>query len=163
MAVPRSSALPVALLAVLRAGAAYLPLDLDHPAERLAFLVADAGVTTVITTSPEDVPPGPTCIPVAGEGAFTVEPDPDDAAYLIYTSGSTGRPKGVVVSHRAIVNRLAWMQDAYPLDASDRVLQKTPAGFDVSVWEFFWALCEGAAVVFARPGRAPRSRLPGRG
>lgn len=76
---------------------------------------------------------------------------PDDPAYLIYTSGSTGLPKGVVVTHRAVVNRLAWMQGQYGLTADDRVLQKTPASFDVSVWEFFWALCEGAAVVLARP------------
>ncbi|MEV4195419.1 amino acid adenylation domain-containing protein, partial [Streptomyces toxytricini] len=76
---------------------------------------------------------------------------PDHPAYLIYTSGSTGRPKGVAVTHRAIVNRLAWMQDAYRLTPDDRVLQKTPSGFDVSVWEFFWALTAGAAVVLARP------------
>ncbi|EGX58618.1 NRPS/siderophore biosynthesis protein, partial [Streptomyces zinciresistens K42] len=78
-------------------------------------------------------------------------PAPDDPAYLIYTSGSTGLPKGVVVTHRAIVNRLAWMQDAYGLRGDDRVLQKTPSSFDVSVWEFFWPLLEGAAVVLARP------------
>ncbi|MFD4259397.1 non-ribosomal peptide synthase/polyketide synthase [Streptomyces sp. NPDC058534] len=69
----------------------------------------------------------------------------------MYTSGSTGRPKGVVVSHRAIVNRLAWMQDTYGLEPSDRVLQKTPSGFDVSVWEFFWPLIQGATLVVARP------------
>ncbi|MEU5085172.1 amino acid adenylation domain-containing protein, partial [Streptomyces eurythermus] len=72
-------------------------------------------------------------------------------AYVIYTSGSTGRPKGVVVSHDAIVNRLAWMQGVYRLDGTDRVLQKTPFGFDVSVWEFFWPLLEGATLVVARP------------
>ncbi|MYU19656.1 AMP-binding protein, partial [Streptomyces sp. SID8361] len=70
----------------------------------------------------------------------------------IYTSGSTGRPKGVVVPHRGIVNRLAWMQGQYGLAMDDRVLQKTPAGFDVSVWEFFWTLTEGATLVVARPG-----------
>ncbi|MYV68438.1 AMP-binding protein, partial [Streptomyces sp. SID2131] len=69
----------------------------------------------------------------------------------IYTSGSTGRPKGVAVTHRAIVNRLAWMQGEYGLTADDRVLQKTPASFDVSVWEFFWAPTTGATVVLARP------------
>ncbi|WP_216587245.1 non-ribosomal peptide synthetase, partial [Streptomyces brasiliscabiei] len=76
---------------------------------------------------------------------------PDDPAYLIYTSGSTGLPKGVVVTHRAIVNRLAWTQGEYGLGADDRVLQKTPSSFDVSVWEFFWPLLEGATVVLARP------------
>ena len=74
------------------------------------------------------------------------------AAYLIYTSGSTGRPKGVLNSHRGIVNRLRWMQHAFQLGADDVVRQKTPAGFDVSVWEFFWPLIQGARLVLARPG-----------
>ncbi|MFC5326154.1 AMP-binding protein, partial [Bradyrhizobium oligotrophicum] len=77
---------------------------------------------------------------------------PDNLAYVIYTSGSTGRPKGVMNSHRGIVNRLAWMQDAYRLRPEDVVMQKTPFGFDVSVWEFFWPLMQGAALVIARPG-----------
>ena len=72
-------------------------------------------------------------------------------AYVIYTSGSTGRPKGVMIPHSGIVNRLHWMQAEYGLTADDRVLQKTPSGFDVSVWEFFWPLIEGAALVVARP------------
>src|SRR5690606_32253164 len=73
-------------------------------------------------------------------------------AYVIYTSGSTGRPKGVIVSHEAIVNRLLWMQAEYGLTADDRVLQKTPSSFDVSVWEFFWPLITGATLVVAEPG-----------
>ncbi|MEE1742829.1 AMP-binding protein, partial [Streptomyces sp. JV184] len=76
---------------------------------------------------------------------------PEHPAYVIYTSGSTGRPKGVVVAHEGVVNRLAWMQEDYGLGASDRVLQKTPVGFDVSVWEFFWPLTAGATLVVARP------------
>src|SRR4030095_1593091 len=72
-------------------------------------------------------------------------------AYVIYTSGSTGRPKGVPNEHRAVVNRLAWMQEAYGLDGTDAVVQKTPYGFDVSVWEFFWTLLSGARLALARP------------
>ncbi|MGN9757637.1 amino acid adenylation domain-containing protein [Streptomyces sp. SD31] len=159
VAVPRSAELMVALLGVLKAGAAYLPVDLDYPAERVAFMLGDCGARTVVTTAEaagrlpevpglerlvvghdENVPDTP------GESAR-----PDHPAYLIYTSGSTGRPKGVVVTHGAIVNRLAWMQGEYGLASDDRVLQKTPASFDVSVWEFFWALAEGATVVLARP------------
>ncbi|MDR6977742.1 amino acid adenylation domain-containing protein/non-ribosomal peptide synthase protein (TIGR01720 family) [Streptomyces sp. 3330] len=162
VAVPRSAELMVALLGVLKAGAAYLPLDLDYPAERLAYMLADSGATTVVTTARDagrlptaedlDVIDGPAGPGADAATAGPVDPArPDDPAYLIYTSGSTGRPKGVVVTHRAIVNRLAWMQGAYGLTADDRVLQKTPSGFDVSVWEFFWALCEGAAVVLAAP------------
>ncbi|MEV5907084.1 amino acid adenylation domain-containing protein, partial [Streptomyces sp. NPDC052127] len=167
VAVPRSAELMVALLAVLKAGAGYLPLDLDYPAERLAYMLTDSGAATVVTTARDAgrLPSveGLDVIDVADVTGVTGAADdlapaapadparPDDPAYLIYTSGSTGRPKGVVVTHRAIVNRLAWMQGEYGLDPGDRVLQKTPSSFDVSVWEFFWALCEGAAVVLAAP------------
>ncbi|OSP24612.1 hypothetical protein B7767_43145, partial [Streptomyces sp. 13-12-16] len=159
VAVPRSAELVVALLAVLKAGAAYLPVDLDHPADRVAYLLGDSGARTVVTTAGAAARlPG-----VPGLRHLVIEdhedvPDirpapaaPDHPAYLIHTSGSTGRPKGVVITHRAIVNRLAWMQAEYRLAADDRVLQKTPPGFDVSVWEFFWPLLEGATVVLARP------------
>src|SRR5690606_33524455 len=80
-----------------------------------------------------------------------VPPGGDNAAYMIYTSGSTGRPKGAVNTHAAILNRLQWMQAAFPLTAEDRVLQKTPFSFDVSVWEFFWPLMTGATLVVAEP------------
>ncbi|MFJ5885171.1 amino acid adenylation domain-containing protein [Kitasatospora cineracea] len=160
VAVPRSTALMVALLGVLRAGAAYLPLDTDHPAERLAGMIEDADPVRVLTTGPvlDRLPAGARTralrLDARDPGAPRARPlpaGPDHAAYVIFTSGSTGRPKGVVVTHRAIANRLAWMQHEYRLDPADRVLQKTPAGFDVSVWEFFWALGEGATVVLARP------------
>src|SRR5690606_31877440 len=78
-------------------------------------------------------------------------PTLDDAAYVIYTSGSTGVPKGVVNAHRGIVNRLEWMRTHYGFDSSDRILQKTPATFDVSVWEFFLPLITGATLVVAPP------------
>ncbi|GAA2015700.1 hypothetical protein GCM10009799_49830 [Nocardiopsis rhodophaea] len=244
VAVPRSAELMVALLGVLKSGAAYLPVDLDYPADRVSYMLTDSGARTVITVPDsagrlprldglEPLVLAPIADPAAtsdlhqrtadtngarpvgagartpsesgagtpgaasdsddhapdirdartsvaasgttdghagtpadpgaaladgsaaraggGEPATVVDAGPDDPAYLIYTSGSTGRPKGVIVTHRAIVNRLAWMQDHYGLAAADRVLQKTPSSFDVSVWEFFWALCEGAAVVLARP------------
>ncbi|MEW2567383.1 amino acid adenylation domain-containing protein [Streptomyces sp. NPDC047070] len=162
VAVPRSAELMVALLGVLKSGAAYLPVDVDYPADRVTHMLTDSGATTVVTTSgtvhrlPEV--PGLAHLLVDASAddqpqavTAAVDAGPDDPAYLIYTSGSTGLPKGVVVTHRAIVNRLAWMQGQYGLAADDRVLQKTPASFDVSVWEFFWALCEGATVVLARP------------
>ncbi|HEX5740328.1 MAG TPA: amino acid adenylation domain-containing protein, partial [Pilimelia sp.] len=160
VALPRSADLVVALVAVLRAGAAYLPLDPDYPADRLALMVADAGpvalltdtatraglparVPAVLALDDADLPPAPAARPAVR---------PQDPAYVIYTSGSTGRPKGVVVSHRAVVNRLLWAQATYGLTPEDRVLQKTPSSFDVSVWEFFWPLIAGAALVVARAG-----------
>ncbi|MFD3699421.1 amino acid adenylation domain-containing protein [Streptomyces sp. NPDC058646] len=165
VAVPRSAELMVALLGVHKAGAAYLPLDLDYPADRVAFMLADSGARTVVTTADAagrlPAVPGLAHVLVDRDeeaaatadaaGPAVTPAGPDHPAYLIYTSGSTGRPKGVAVTHRAIVNRLAWMQGEYGLTADDRVLQKTPSSFDVSVWEFFWALVEGATVVLARP------------
>ena len=78
---------------------------------------------------------------------------PDDLAYVIYTSGSTGRPKGVMIEHRSVVNRLHWMQGAYPIDERDVLLQKTSFCFDVSVWELFWWALEGAAALPAHASR----------
>ncbi|MFF1925665.1 amino acid adenylation domain-containing protein [Streptomyces sp. NPDC058221] len=166
VAVPRSAELMVALLGVLKSGAAYLPVDLDYPAERIAFVLGDSGARTVVTTAEAagrlPAAPGLGRLLVGGDDWDGVDTDvhatpvqqagPDHPAYLIYTSGTTGRPKGVTVTHRAVVNRLTWMQGEYGLGADDRVLQKTPASFDVSVWEFFWPLVAGATVVLARPG-----------
>jgi amino acid adenylation domain-containing protein len=147
IALPRSVELVTALLAVLKTGAAYLPLDPDYPADRIEFMIADARPALVLT---EDV------LDEADLSDFPSTPPavdlrPDHPAYVIYTSGSTGRPKGVVVPHRGIVNRLLWMQHEYGLTPDDRVLQKTPSSFDVSVWEFFWPLVTGATEVVARP------------
>ena len=156
----RSLELPVALLGVLKAGAAYLPLDPDYPADRLAFMLADAAAPVVLTQESlrEQVPPTSATVLVLDDLAGWPEPPAGwrapagDLAYAIYTSGSTGRPKGALNTHRGIVNRLDWMQRRYRLGADDVVLQKTPASFDVSVWEFFWPLLAGARMVLARPG-----------
>ncbi|MET9296163.1 amino acid adenylation domain-containing protein [Streptomyces sp. NPDC003077] len=161
VAVPRSADLVLALLAVLKAGGAYLPLDPDYPADRLAYMLDDARPVCVITDRDDRVPDDARVPAVVLDGLAldaypgTVPPrplTPDHPAYVIYTSGSTGRPKGVVVSHRAIDNRLRWMQGQYGLEPGDRVLQKTPSGFDVSVWEFFWPLRQGATLVVAEAG-----------
>ncbi|MFB6984387.1 amino acid adenylation domain-containing protein, partial [Streptomyces scopuliridis] len=171
LALPRSQELIVALLAVLKSGAAYVPVDPDYPAERIRYILDNTRPALLLTTRDVDA-----ALPAtdgtdrlvmdapgtgAALGAYT-DTDLTDAdrlaplgvlntAYVIYTSGSTGKPKGVLVPHEGIVNRLCWMQGRYGLDASDRVLQKTPSGFDVSVWEFFWPLIEGATLVVARP------------
>ncbi|MBL1081149.1 amino acid adenylation domain-containing protein [Streptomyces actinomycinicus] len=170
VALHRSADLVVALLATLKAGAAYVPVDPGHPRDRIEYVLDDAQPTAVLTTTDTASHLPPTgcpflCLDDAGTRADLARhpgTDPTDRdrttplrsshpAYLIYTSGSTGRPKGVVVPHAGIVNRLRWMQDQYRLTGDDRILQKTPSGFDVSVWEFFWPLAEGATLVVARP------------
>ncbi|TQM30377.1 non-ribosomal peptide synthase/polyketide synthase [Nocardia bhagyanarayanae] len=157
----RSPELVVAMYAVLTAGAAYVPLDPDHPAERTAHILATARPVCVLGA--EDVElDAPTVrldrLDLAGyqegpvwERERLAALRPDHPAYVIFTSGSTGKPKGVLVTHGAIVNRLVWMQENYRLTTADVVLQKTPATFDVSVWEFFWPLQIGAELVLAQP------------
>jgi len=153
VALPRSIELVVALVGILRAGAAYLPLDPEHPEKRLTAIVESAQPLAVIA------PPGQKALfgarffePRTATDTALVPPSPGDAAYVIYTSGSTGAPKGVVIEHRAIVNRLLWMQAQYAIGPHDVFLQKTPATFDVSVWEFFLPLIAGATLVVAPPG-----------
>jgi amino acid adenylation domain-containing protein len=153
----RSVDLMVGLLGILKAGSAYVPLDPDHPRERLRFLLDDTAVPVVLTQP--DLAPlfaglGTPTLDLADEGTDAPPPTaatPDSLAYVLYTSGSTGQPKGVMVEHRAIHNRLTWMQRQYPIGPGDTVLQKTPYTFDVSVWEFFWPLMVGARLVLARP------------
>ncbi|MEA2604412.1 MAG: hypothetical protein QOF89_5404 [Acidobacteriota bacterium] len=140
----RSLEMVVALLAVLKAGGAWVPVDPASPLERQALLLKEADLRLVL--SPEWLAAEESSERLAsGAGS-------GNAAYVIFTSGSTGRPKGVVNTHAGIRNRLLWMQEEYGLGAGDRVLQKTPFGFDVSVWEFFWPLMAGARLVMAMPG-----------
>jgi amino acid adenylation domain-containing protein len=160
----RSVEMVVALLGTLKAGGAYLPLDPEYPRKRLDFLFQDAGAPVVLTQAKfiEKLPQySGTLISVDSEWESIAQErrenppavvGPHHLAYVIYTSGSTGQPKGVMIPHQGISNRLHWMQEAYQLTQSDCVLQKTPFGFDVSVWEFFWPLMTGARLVLARPG-----------
>ncbi|HEX8282859.1 MAG TPA: amino acid adenylation domain-containing protein [Pyrinomonadaceae bacterium] len=161
----RSTEMVVALLGILKAGGAYVPLDPAYPADRLAFMMEDARIGVLLTQErllgslPEERPATVVALDTEA-GALGAESADDplpvtgelNLAYCIYTSGSTGRPKGAMNTHLGICNRLFWMQEAYGLDADDRVLQKTTFSFDVSVWEFFWPLVTGARLVMARPG-----------
>jgi amino acid adenylation domain-containing protein len=165
VAAERSVELVVGLLGVLAAGGAYLPLEPGLPRRRLATILEDARPAVVLAGRAEggglplDAAPGahlawldgPACPPPPAGGRPLARAAADNAAYVIFTSGSTGRPKGVVNSHRGIVNRLLWMQEAFALGPGDRVLQKTPFGFDVSVWELFAPLVTGGCLVVARP------------
>ncbi|ANY24674.1 amino acid adenylation domain-containing protein [Gordonia terrae] len=168
--IPRSVELLVAVHAIVLAGGQYVPLDTEAPVDRADYMLETAGTRRVL------VGPGPrpavvddladrvtvTVVDASAEADAQVEVfapgerrvplGPENAAYTIFTSGSTGRPKGVVVSHRAIVNRLDWMQEHYTLTQRDVVLQKTPVTFDVSVWELFWPFISGSRLVVAVPG-----------
>ncbi|QBI54649.1 non-ribosomal peptide synthetase [Streptomonospora litoralis] len=163
VALPRSVELVVALVAVGRAGAAYLPLDPEFPAERIAYMLADSGAALLVTdtvTGPR-MPEGPPRIvpsrpaadpapePARGHRAEADVPVADRAAYMLYTSGSTGRPKGVVVSQGALVNFLADMGGRFPLGAGERLLAVTTVGFDISALELYLPLLAGASVVVA--------------
>ena len=159
----RSIEMVVGIYGIIKAGGAYVPIDPEYPSDRLAFIIEDTSVPVILTQKH-----------LAGQltgnaatllldtdweqisGESEVNPPhraaPENIAYVIYTSGSTGRPKGVMNEHRGIVNRLIWMQDEYQLTSEDRILQKTPYSFDVSVWEFFWPLIYGARLIVAKPG-----------
>ncbi|MEW6736734.1 MAG: amino acid adenylation domain-containing protein, partial [Acidobacteriota bacterium] len=166
----RSNEMVVGLFAILKTGAAYLPLDPTYPKERLAFMLADAKIPVVLTQQrlkslltelTESLSDKIDIICLDTEWSAIIQESvenpnstvtPYNLAYTIYTSGSTGKPKGAMNTHQAICNRLLWMQDTYQLKSDDAVLQKTPFSFDVSVWEFFWPLLVGARLVIAQPG-----------
>ncbi|EPN75972.1 pyoverdine sidechain peptide synthetase IV, D-Asp-L-Ser component, partial [Pseudomonas syringae pv. actinidiae ICMP 19101] len=161
--IERSLELVIGLLAIIKAGGAYVPLDPDYPEDRLAYMMQDSGIGLLLTQTSllERLPVQvqSMCLDQDGdwlESYSIANPvnlsHSQNLAYVIYTSGSTGKPKGAGNSHRALVNRLHWMQKAYALDGSDTVLQKTPFSFDVSVWEFFWPLLTGARLAVALPG-----------
>ncbi|HXO18600.1 MAG TPA: amino acid adenylation domain-containing protein, partial [Thermoanaerobaculia bacterium] len=162
--VERSIEMMIALLAVLEAGGAYLPIDPDYPTDRISYLLEDSAVPVLLVQHHlRDRLPDHRAVEVSLSGVEEVPATrrerplgsravPANLAYVIYTSGSTGRPKGTMNTHQGIVNRLLWMQEQYGLSAGDRVLQKTPLSFDVSVWELFWPLLAGAQLVVARPG-----------
>jgi len=159
--VERSFAMIIGILGIVKAGGAYLPVSPDNPPDRIGYMVKDGGAKIllvhqktasrivfgglVINLDDPDVYRGSTANPA-------ILNKPKDLAYVIYTSGSTGKPKGVMIEHRSLVNRLHWMQHAYPICASDVILQKTPYSFDVSVWELFWWALHGAKVCLLMPG-----------
>ncbi|QLS16092.1 enterobactin non-ribosomal peptide synthetase EntF [Citrobacter freundii] len=160
VALPRSVFLTLALHGIVEAGAAWLPLDTGYPDDRLRMMLEDAKPKLLIATEGQlarfsDIPGLESLCydsPLPAEDAAPLAlSQPNHTAYIIFTSGSTGRPKGVMVGQTAIINRLLWMQNHYPLTADDVVAQKTPCSFDVSVWEFFWPFIAGAKLVMAEP------------
>ncbi|NBE99427.1 amino acid adenylation domain-containing protein [Nonomuraea sp. KC401] len=158
----RSPEMFTAIHAVVRAGGAYLPIDPGNPRERIVYLLRDSGARLVLTQphlAGAIAGTGVATLDLTDEAAYAPDSSPPpvlgdggDLAYVIYTSGSTGEPKGVQIEHRAAVNRIAWMERAYPIDAADVIMQKTPTSFDVSVWELFWGVLAGSAVCLPAPG-----------
>ncbi|MDZ8091513.1 MAG: amino acid adenylation domain-containing protein [Nostoc sp. DedQUE05] len=164
----RSIEMVISLMAILKAGGAYVPLDPDYPVSRLMYMVEDTGAQVVLIQerlkervaglNAQEV------IVIDGSGEQSrlwQKQSPQrlqqmansrNLAYVIYTSGSTGRPKGVMIEHRSVLNRIHWMVNHYGFQPQDRILQKTPFSFDVSVWEFFATLCFGSTLVIAAPG-----------
>ena len=164
IAAERSLAMVIGLLAILKAGGAYVPLDPAYPTDRLAYMLADSAPAVLLvqasvlgrlpavelpTLSLDDATPW---MHEPGHNPHVTGLSAEHLAYVIYTSGSTGLPKGVMNEHGGVVNRLLWAQSQFQLSPADRVLQKTPYGFDVSVWEFFLPLLAGAQLVMAKPG-----------
>ncbi|NQZ13046.1 MAG: amino acid adenylation domain-containing protein, partial [Algicola sp.] len=171
----RSFEMVIGILAILKAGGAYVPLDPSYPQDRLNYMCEDAALDVVLTQSqlyPVLSGFNGTILTLDGlagtDNAQTAEHFckaystgnlttaqtglvASNLAYVIYTSGSTGKPKGVMVEHQALFNRIHWMHNKYGMNAHDKVLQKTPYSFDVSVWEFAWTLAYGAQLVVARP------------
>lgn len=161
---PRSPELLVAIHGILRAGAAYVPIDPGYPRARIRAIVEESGARVIIAGTEfaelavelgvDRIAPSITTV----SDRFAPVASPEDLAYVIYTSGSTGRPKGVMIERRSVVNRLDWMQQRYPIGATDVILHKTPVTFDVSVWELMWWAMAGARVALLEPGgeRDPR-------
>ncbi|MGW5386176.1 amino acid adenylation domain-containing protein, partial [Nocardia sp. NPDC003963] len=165
VAMPRSVEQIVAVHAVVRAGGAYVPIDPDHPADRIEYLLHSAVPECVLTRSGDEMTlPADTRrvdIDTLDLADFPDTPitdadrlrplRPENPAYILFTSGSTGRPKGVAVPHAAIVNTLVWTREQYGLTAADSLLQKTAVTFDASVWELFLPFQLGARMVLAKP------------
>jgi tyrocidine synthetase-3 len=156
--IERSVEMIIGIFGIVKAGAAYLPIDPDYPEERIKYMLEDSGAKILLKDSdftPEafnNRPKGTTSFGIWNL-EFGISPRKGgQLVYIIYTSGTTGRPKGTAIEHHSLVNRLCWMQKKYPIDEKDTLLHKTPFTFDVSVWEIFWWSIVGARVCLLVPG-----------
>jgi amino acid adenylation domain-containing protein len=154
-ALQRSAELMAGIFGILKAGGIYLPLDPDYPAQRIDYMVKDSGIRVMLTQIPGDRDGIDITDPRLYDGNVSGNLPAarhNDPAYVIYTSGSTGSPKGVIIEHGSLLNRLNWMQRAYPVKTGDMLIQKTPLVFDVSIWELFWWSVNGASLCLMKPG-----------
>ncbi|HKV40956.1 MAG TPA: amino acid adenylation domain-containing protein, partial [Blastocatellia bacterium] len=167
LCVERSLAMAIALLGIMKAGGAYLPLDPDYPTERLAYMISDSGAALIVAGKNQiDRVPSTKAgilnldktIREVFDVAIDTDRNPESGAtpanliYLIYTSGSTGNPKGTAIPHRGPLNCISWLQDKFRFGGRDRLLMKASLSFDASVWEIFWPLAVGSTVVMIVPG-----------
>ena len=170
LALDRSVEMSIGIMAVLKAGGAYLPISPNYPKDRIKYMLNDSGANIILVkgdsekwrlkiNSGNSLTANVEVIDLNDISLYKFEGSnignistPDSLAYIIYTSGSTGNPKGVMIEHRSLINRLNWMQKKYPIGDSDVILQKTTYTFDVSVWEQLWWAIQGAAVCFLVPG-----------
>ena len=169
LCVERSLDMIIGILGILKAGAAYVPLDPDYPQDRLEYMIEDSHEGLIITQK-DIVAKDRFLDKLHHDELLVIDSDevkaelskqsdsnldkvggPDNLAYVIYTSGSTGKPKGVMLEHDGVINRINWMHKEYGLNKNDKILQKTPFSFDVSVWELLWAITYGGQLVFAKP------------
>jgi amino acid adenylation domain-containing protein len=159
----RSVELMIAIYGIHKAGAAYLPVDPDYPSERLGMILSDSRPRLILTNrrSEKNIPVASDRIYLDNILSSPLSQDEKtpvsnvtshNLAYLMYTSGSTGVPKGVMIEHHSVVNKLEWMQFRHPLDQNDTIMLKTPVTFDVSVWELFWWMFNGAKMTILPPG-----------
>ncbi len=154
----RSFDMMVALFGILKAGAIYLPIDVNQPVNRIDYILKDAGAKLVLTDQVMESPCEVNTITVAQillvseQTTFKSLAQADEVAYIIYTSGSTGQPKGVMIQHNSLLNRINWFQNTYPHDSKDVFIQKTSISFDVSVWELVWWSQIGASLCLAEHG-----------
>jgi amino acid adenylation domain-containing protein len=166
----RSLEMVIGLLAILKAGGAYIPIDPTYPVDRIAYMIDNAQMSLLLTSTDLltifSVNEIPTVCLARDHREIAAYPDsnpltslkPHHLAYVIYTSGSTGQPKGVMIPHQAISNHMFWLQTTFPLTPEDKVLQKTPFSFDASVWEFYAPLLVGGQLIMAVPGGHQDSR-----
>jgi amino acid adenylation domain-containing protein len=157
----RSFEMIIGILSILKAGGAYLPIDPEYPEDRIEYMLKDSNASILLKSSSinKNIDFSGDIVYIDDSGIENEEPDnletinsPENLAYIIYTSGSTGRPKGAMIEHHSIINRLNWMQKKYALSEADRLIQKTPYTFDVSVWELMWWFFCGAGLVILEPG-----------
>lgn len=166
--ISRSVEMIIGIFAVMKAGAAYLPMAVDYPQNRIEFIISDSNMKfilgcsylkSILNNKVEYIDLDDADTYIGNENKPDIYIDPCSLAYVIYTSGSTGNPKGVMIEHRSLSNRIMWMQKEYPINKEDRILQKTVYTFDVSLWEIFWWSAQGASVFLLEPQKehSPKS------